>query len=289
VNLEPLKESVYRQPVVGVILRAVLKGRPDHAKDMAASIAYFSFFSLFPLLLGVIAGASFFFDSDEIRNRLHDVLVAALPGSSGFVRENVDALTRLRGAAGVASVAGLLWSARKMFGAVSRGINDALGLQSTRSVFLSPLRYLLMALTVSGLLFFAMAIPTILEFTNQFDLGLLLNSLLGFAGGHLTSYLFVFTILSLLYRFVPFEKPSWKDVVPGALFAALLLELGKTGFVFYIDHVADLEAVYGSLSSIIVLLLWLYFAARVLLLGSEIMAVRGQPRLVIRPGGTPNR
>ena len=134
-----------------------------------------------------------------------------------------------------------------------------------------------------------MVVPTILEFINQFDLGLLLNSLLGFAGGHLTGYIFVFAILCSLYRFVPFEEPSWKDVVPGALLAALLLELGKTGFVFYIDRVADLEAVYGSLSSIIVLLLWLYFAARVLLLGSEIMAVRGQPRLVIRPGGTPNR
>jgi membrane protein len=44
--------------------------------------------------------------------------------------------------------------------------------------------------------------------------------------------------------------------------------------VFYIDNVAHLEAVYGSVYSIIVLLLWLYFAARVLLLGSELIAVR---------------
>lgn len=63
-------------------------------------------------------------------------------------------------------------------------------------------------------------------------------------------------------------------MVPGAVFAALLLELGKTGFVSYIDNVAHLEAVYGSVSSIIVLLLWLYLSARLLLLGSEIIAVR---------------
>ena len=241
---------------------------------MAASIAYFSFFSLFPLLLGVIAGASAFLDSDEVRARLYRLLAEALPVSSAFVRDNVEALTRLRGAAGAASVAGLLWSASKMFGAVSRGINHALGLHSTHPFFLSPLRYFLMAITVSGLLFVAMTVPTILEFLSQLDLGRLANNLLGFAGGHVTSYAFVLGILCLLYRFVPYEKPSWRHVVPGALFAALLLELGKTGFVFYIDNVAHLEAVYGSVSSIIVLLLWLYFAARVLLLGSELIAVR---------------
>jgi membrane protein len=259
---------------VGILARALLKSHRDHAKDMAASIAYFSFFSLFPLLLGVIAGASYFLDSAEIRSRLDRLLADALPASSAFVRDNVEALTRLRGAAGVASVAGLLWSASKMFGAVSRGINHALGQKSTQPFFLSPLRYFLMAITVSALLFFAMVIPTILEFLRQLDLGLFANNLLGFAGGHVTSYVFVLAILCLLYRFVPYEKPSWRDVFPGALFAALLLELGKTGFVFYIDRVAHLEAVYGSVSSIIVLLLWLYFAARVLLLGSELIAVR---------------
>jgi YihY family inner membrane protein len=274
VTLESLTESICRLPVVGLLARALLKSHQDHAKDMAASIAYFSFFSLFPLLLGVIAGASFFLDSVAIKDRLYSLLADALPGSSAIVRDNVEALTRLRGAAGAASVAGLLWSASKMFGAVSRGINHALGLKSTQPFFVFPLRYFLMAITVSVLLFFAMAIPTILELLSQFDLGLLANNLLGFAGGHITSYVFVFTALCLLYRFVPYEKPSWREVVPGALFSALLLELGKTGFVFYIDRVAHLEAVYGSVSSIIVLLLWLYFSARVLLLGSELIAVR---------------
>ena len=273
-TLTSLKESVCRLPVIGLLVRAVLKDHQDHAKDMEASITYFSFFSLFPLLLGVIAGASSFLDSDEVRTRLYRLLADVLPGSSGFVRDNIEALTRLRGAAGVASVAGLLWSASKMFGAVSRGGNHALGAERNLPFFLSPLRHFLLAITVSGLLFLAMAIPTAMEFLSQLDLGRFVNNLLGFAGGHVTSTVFVFAILCLLYRFVPYERQSWRDVVPGAVFAALLLELGKTGFVSYIDNVAHLEAVYGSVSSIIVLLLWLYLSARLLLLGSEIIAVR---------------
>ena len=271
-----LLDSVSRVPVVGLLVRALLKGRDHHIRDMAASTAYFSFFSLFPLLLGVIAGGSFFLDSDEIRIHLDTILANTLPGSAAFVTGNIDALIRLRGAAGVASIAGLFWSAGKMFGALSRGINRALGLTRTQPFFLTPLRSFLMALTVMVLLFLTMAVSTIVKLLARLDVGPIAKGLdgsLSFAGTHATSYLFVFVTFCLLYKLVPYERLSWREILPGALFAAFLFELGKTAFVFYLDNVAHLEAVYGSVSSIIVLLLWLYFSARVLLLGSEIIAV----------------
>jgi membrane protein len=62
-------------------------------------------------------------------------------------------------------------------------------------------------------------------------------------------------------------------VLGGAVFAGIAFQLGRSAFLFYLDNVASLEAVYGSLTSIIVLLLWLYFSARVVLLGAEIVAV----------------
>ena len=61
-------------PVVGSLVRAFLKSRDHQTRDMAASTVYFSFFSLFPLLLGVIAGGSFFLDSEEIRSHLDRIL-----------------------------------------------------------------------------------------------------------------------------------------------------------------------------------------------------------------------
>ena len=77
-----------------------------------------------------------------------------------------------------------------------------------------------------------------------------------------------------LYTFVPYERPKWREVLPAALLAALMFELAKVVFGLYIDNVARLHAVYGPLSSVIVLLLWLYFSAKVLLLGAEMIAVR---------------
>ena len=276
-SLESLSESLSRLPVVGPVVRAVLKSRHDHAKDMAASIAYFSFFSLFPLFLGIIAAGSLFLDSAEIQSRLDRLLADTLPGSADFVRKNVEALIRLRGAAGLASIAGLLWSASKMFGAVNRGINRALGLTRTHPFYLSPLRYFLLTLTVSLLLFLSMAVSTGVDLLAQLDPGLFgdrMDNLLTLLGGHMTSYLFVSVMLGALYYLVPYERPSWREVLPGALFAAFLYELGKAGFMVYIENAAQLKAVYGSVSSIIVLLLWLYYSARVLLFGAELIAVR---------------
>jgi YihY family inner membrane protein len=270
------KDALQRMPVVGVVVRAIEKSNQDHAKDMAASIAYFSFFSLFPLLVGVVAGASLFLDRVEIQSRLDRMLSDEFPGSADFLRTNIEALIDLRGAAGVASIVGLFWSASKMFGALSRGINLAFGLPKGQPFYLSKLRYFGMTIAVSLLLFIAVVVSTALDVVTQFDLtqygldGTVLESL----GGHVASFVFIFATVCLIYKLVPYERRAWRDLLPGALVAALLFELGKAMFVLYLENVHSLEAVYGSLTSVIVLLLWLYFSARVLLFGAEICALR---------------
>jgi hypothetical protein len=98
------------------------------------------------------------------------------------------------------------------------------------------------------------------------------NHLLGFAGGHPTSY--VSFSPSCAWFTVSF--PTTGGLArrrPWSLDRGAADRVGKTVFVFYIENVAHLEAVYGSVSSIIVLLPWLYFASRLLLLGSELVAV----------------
>jgi YihY family inner membrane protein len=270
------KHALRRLPVVGVIVRAIEKGNQDNAKDMAASIAYFSFFSLFPLLVGVVAGASLFLDRREIQSQLNRMLSDDFPGSADFLRTNIEALIDLRGAAGIASVLGLLWSASKMFGALSRGINLAFGVPKGHPFYLSKLRYFAMTVGLSLLLLVAVGASTAIDLLTQVDLtrfgfdGTLFASL----GGRVASLVSVFVAVVLIYKLVPYERRAWRDLLPGALAAALLFELGKALFVLYLGNVHSLEAVYGSLTSVIVLLLWLYFSARVLLFGAEICALR---------------
>lgn len=273
-KLDEAKERLSGIPGVALLWRAFEKSNENHAKDMAASIAYFSFFSIFPLLVGVIAGASLFLKRAEIQGRLDRMLADEFPGSADFLRSNIEALIELRGAAGIASVLALFWSASKMFGALTRGVNLALDVPKDHPFYLSRLRNFAMTIVVSLLLFVAVALSMAVDVVNQLDLSRLGvdTTTLEALGGHVASFTFIFAVLSVLYTIVPYRRPRWRDVWPGALVAALFFEIGKALFVVYVENAGSLQAVYGSLTSVIVLLLWLYFSARVLLFGAEIMA-----------------
>ena len=74
----------------------------------------------------------------------------------------------------------------------------------------------------------------------------------------------------LLYRFVPNCKTYWRYVWTGAVVAAILFEMSKGVFLWYLANVADYELIYGSVASMIVLLSWAYVSAFILILGAEI-------------------
>lgn len=269
---------------VETFILAVKKSHHDFVKDMAASIAFFTFFSLFPLLLGLVALSGYFLDFENMTQYLDQILYDALPGSGPFVRENIETIIRLRGAAGLVSIIGLLWSAQKMSGAVSRGINRTLGLRRTHPAILSRVRYFLITLSIPVLLLLMIGVLTFIEllmtmdFTSYFKFTHEYNRLGPILRKGIT-FLLVMGVFLLIYKYVPYDKMAWESVFPGALIAALFYELGKWAFLLYLENVAKFEAVYGSLSSIIVLLIWLYYSARVLLFGSEIIAVNNSKQM----------
>ncbi len=272
--VETYVEAASRLPVVGLLIRAWMKGERDLVRDMSASIAYFTVLSLFPLALGLIAIGSFFLDSADIQIRVNEFIVELLPVGGSFVTRNIENLVRLRGAAGLVSIAVLMWSASRMVGALSRGINGILGFDRPYEFYMSPLRNISLTFTVAILLLFATALMPTLELLSELELGFLggrWNALIQLIGGRTASFLISAVLLVGVYALLPYERPMRKDLVMGALVAALLIEVGKVLFALYVGTVSRFDAVYGSVSSIIVLLIWLYFSARVVLYGTEVI------------------
>jgi membrane protein len=251
----------------------------DNANDLAATIAFWAFFSIFPLLIGVMSAAGYLLDSAQLQARIGEAVANMFPGSASLVRDNIEAVVRLRGAMSWVGIAGLLWSAGKGFGAITRAINWALDAKPTRSPLVSKLRYFFMATAVSILMILSIGITLAIEivldpsFLARFGLGAVeVPHVKGWA----VSFIMVFSVFALIYRLAPYVTVRWRQVWPGALLAAALFELCKALFLFYLDRIAHFEAVYGSLSSIIVLLLWLYVSALILVFGAEYNIVRSQ-------------
>ncbi len=271
-----LLEWAANLPYIGVLIRAANKSSKNSDKDMAAGITYYTFLSLFPLILGMAALGGFFLKSADVQLRVHDFLIQVLPVSSDFVGRIIDSLIKVRGAAGVTSIVVLLWSGSKMVGALTRGINRALGLKRPFAMFLSSLRYFGLTLVIASVVFLMMALAPAVEILADLELEMLgerWNAILDVVAGRTASLLLTGTLITAVYWLAPYQRLAWRELLPGILVATVMIEVGKQLFTLYMKSAAEYSAVYGSVSSIIVLLLWLYFSARVVLYGAELISV----------------
>ena len=266
---------------LGIAYRTIEKALQDRARDMAAAIAFYALFSIFPLLIGAVAISGYLLeDNSQAQARIYQFVDDSFPGSASLVRANVEAAVRRRGAMGAVGALALLWSATVAFGAITRCINRAWGTERNHPFYLSKARSFLMTLAVTLLILGSVAATAVVEILPELDFALLQRLGLDLPSSvriqaHAASVGFIFLVFALLYKVVPYKRPSWRQVLPGAILATVLFELGKAAFLIYLDRAADFE-VYGSLSSIIVLLLWLYVSALVLIVGAEFIIVRSR-------------
>ena len=277
--------------VVALGWRVFKKLGDDDATHLSAGIAFYAVFSLFPLLLGLLAISGIVFNSVTLQEQLLAYVTESMPGSREFVSKNVEEMVRFRGALGIGAILGLLWSASSVFGAISRAVNRVWGVDKNRPFYVAKPIHIIMALGV-GVLFLLSSFSTAaIELLSNHSRGLGLSGqefFLDFGLGNLTlraiPWAITLAVFLLLYRLLPNCKTYWRYVWPGAVVAAVLYEVSKGIFVWYLANVANYELVYGSLASMIALLSWAYLSAFILILGAEISSEYGRMRSGVTRG-----
>lgn len=280
-RVNAVKARLERNFVVLLVVRTVKEMSEDDATHIAAGVAYYALFSLFPLMLALITLLSLFLESADIRATLTDFAAGYLPGSEGFVTSNVNAVLRLRGALGIFAVLGLLWSGSAIFGAIARAVNRAWDVHEDRPIYINKPRQLVMALAVGALFLLSLGTATIVRVAERIapldlpgmDLLLQAFGLTVLQGG---SFLLTLCIFLVIYKFLPNTKTYWRYIWPGALVGAVLFETAKNLFLTYINSFANFESVYGSLAPVIVLLFWAYVSSLILILGAELSSEYGR-------------
>lgn len=285
------KLAIGRSPVarhwIVVLAWRVVKGLGDsEATHLAAGVAYYALLSLFPLILGLLAIIGIVLSSDATQQALMEFVTVNLPGSQEFVEENVGEVVEFRGALGIGAIIGLLWTASIGFGAVARAVNRAWGVRKNRPFYIARPLHILMALAVGGLFLVSTFATSAIEVLtdSERDLGIPGQEFfLALGLGHLALRMVPWGInifiFIMIYRFAPNCKTYWRYVWPGALVAAVLFELSKGLFLWYLDNIAIYNQVYGSVASIIVLMLWIYVSALILILGAQLSAEYSRLRL----------
>ncbi|MFQ6028310.1 MAG: YihY/virulence factor BrkB family protein [Dehalococcoidia bacterium] len=266
---------LFQRRPVRLMGRVIKEMRSRDANHLAAGVSYYAFFSLFPFILGFLAVAGLVLNSDILYLRFLAFIEENLPGSAGFVTNNVDQIVRLSGTLGIIALVGLLWSASAVFGAINRVVNRAWNIYSDGPFYLSKPRQFLMALVLGFLFLIYASATSIIELLMERDLGLpgqriFLELGLGQIALRALPWVISLSIFFLIYKLVPQCKTYWRYIWPGALTATILFELGKGLFTWYLASIANYTQVYGPLASVMILLFWIYLSALILILGAEI-------------------
>lgn len=263
-----VKEHLAKIPLVQLIYRTIDGLGNIDATHRAASVAYYAILSIFPLLLGLIAVFGFFLPSINLQDALLNFVGDNIPGAADIIKKNIANIIELRGSMGILSIVILFWGASAIFSAISLAINRAWEIVQHRPFFIRKTGELGMVIFTGILFLLYLGANVLISFHGISGLTATELTMIDI-GSRLVSFLLIFIILLLFYKFIPNTKTYWRYIWPGALLAAILFEIVTTLFVFYIENIANYQIIYGSITSIISLLVWTYFSALIMILGAE--------------------
>jgi len=285
VRFQRAKDRLLKIPVVQLISRIAEELGNIDAAQKAAGVAYYAVLSIFPLLLGLIALFGFFLPSVNLQDELLKFVGNNLPGATDIMRQNITSIIRLRGILGVLSIVVFFWSGSTMFSAVSLAINRAWDIRLVRPFFIRKASEVGMAFGTGILFLLSLGASAIISILHRVLNLPAADLIIVNVGSRLVAFLLMLAVFLLLYKLVPNTKTYWRYIWPGALLAAVLFELARTLFVFYLENFANYQLIYGSIASIIVLLVWIYYSAFIMILGAEFTSQYGRMRCEVARGG----
>ena len=258
----------------------------DNAMRLAAALAYYTVFSLAPLLLAAISIAGLVWGAEAASGRIHAQLSTAVGSSvATAVQEMVTAASKP--ATGVISTilafALALFGASGVFGELMGSLNQIWGAKAKtggglmtwiRGRFLS----IGMVMGVCFLLMVSMITSAVLTQLGSYGLQhlpglpLLLQSL-----HQLLSLAVITTLFSAMFKYLPATPIQWRDVWVGGAVTAVLFSLGKLAMEQYVARAAPTSS-FGAASSLALLLVWVYYSAQIFLFGAEFTEVYARRR-----------
>jgi membrane protein len=255
----------------------------DKASRLAAALAYYTVFSIAPLLIIAIAIAGSVFGQaaakEQIVGQLKDEIGAE--GAKAVVAAlNNASQPELSGIASLISIGILLIGASGIFAELQDALNTVWKVQpQTRQGFWlvvgKRLSSFLMVLSIGLLLIVSLIVSTLITTLSKYrtDWDFLPGSAIVWENLDLiVSFSSIAFLFALMFKYVPDAKIAWKDVWVGSIITSLLFAFGKSLLGWYIGS-GNLNSTYGAASSLIVFLVWIYYSAQIVLLGAEFTQV----------------
>jgi membrane protein len=261
--------SVFRElKFTQVMIRTVKEFIDDEMSTYASALAYQMLFSMFPFLLFLIALIGFLHLPDFFSWLREQASYMLPPQALDQVNPVIDQLQQSKGGLLSVGIFIALWTASAGVRLMMSAMNAAYDVPEERPAWKRiPLSVLL---TVAALMVTGPQVMTWLA--GQIGMEYFIVTLWTIARWPLIVVLLMISV-ALIYYVMPDVKQNFRFITPGSVLAVVVWIVASLGFGFYVKNFADYNAMYGSIGAIIVLLLYFYISAAVLLLGAEMNAV----------------
>jgi membrane protein len=245
----------------------------DKGPQWAAAITYYGILSVFPLLLAIVSIGTLIFDPEpqEIVGLIAEEFGDLLPAGEEELAEIVEGAIQAGATVGFVSVLALMWSGSRVFSALTVALNIFFDVDEPYGFIKRTAIELGMLLTIG--LFFVLALlsrwivnymwgalnwfPEAQDFLQTWLVEIIAASLILLA-------------IFLMYRFIPRRSVDWKVALLSAFLATLAIVLARPLFASYVENFAEFDVIYGSLGVLVILIVWAWLMALIILLGAEI-------------------
>ena len=271
-----------------VDLRTVFKNFGEHDGELSTcALAFFLLISFIPISLVIIATMSFFYDSDSLVAFYVTQLKSQLPSIDidRFIAV-IDRIIFKKRYLAFIWVPFLFWWGSFVFDIIERGLEKAFRISENRRYWKSKLRHFLIILGMSFFIVIITMFSNFIVILKNAGIALIMERNLSEYG--VLSYvitvieripLLLSSVMTLLvnaflifiiYRFVPPKKMSNRSLFKGALFASLSYEIIKSLFSYYITEINDYTSIFGSLNTIVILMIWIWYTCFLFVFGAEL-------------------
>lgn len=279
-----IKESRRARRFWTLFNRVITRMGQDNLTLVAAGVAFYAMFSIFPALGALVSVYGLFGDTHVVQQQVQEITVLLPPETAKLLNSSLSAFLSKPNAnlnfGLLVSLSIAIFAARNGCYSLMTGLNIALERPEQRSLLTQNL--VAIGLTVGAIVFAIVALTIVAVIPIVIALLPLDDHTRGILAYSRWPVLAVFILVSLdtIYRFGPSSaNPRWHLISTGTLFAAGLWILGSFAFSQYVTRFGSYDTTYGSLGAAIVLLLWFWLSALIVLLGAAIDSVRSDMRI----------
>ncbi|MBN2439631.1 MAG: YihY/virulence factor BrkB family protein [Deltaproteobacteria bacterium] len=257
----------------GLLWQALKKFNNDNGFFLSSGITFNILINLIPFIMLLLASVgAYLYNDQDVLNHIRAYFRNVAPVLDPQIVKNLIDVIQNRQIAGILGSLALLWFSTCVFGSLRIALNIVFRVKKGRAMLRGIGIDLLMIFLVGILLLVSMILSSVVTFIQGYQgrIPVAIGPTIQWILKYLLPLILTVGMFLLIYKIIPNKEVLFKSALQAALFTGLLWELAKHLFGWYVIHLAEYSSVYGSLSTLVIFILWVYYSSTILIVGGEL-------------------